>query len=232
MYASAPRVEEVGDAFEVEKLHRARVEGWALLDALAAKVRPGHTTADVKRMLGELSAGRKFWHPAQLRLGVNTTCHFGEPAISDEPLKDTDIFFLDLGLIVDGYESDVGRTFVLGEDAELRRCADAARTIHRDGVEHWLRTRCTGAQLYEWTRARAKALGYGLTEIEADGHRIGDFPHHRFSEAHLVQCDFTPRADRWIYEVHVTDGRIGGFYEDLLSGDVACGVAAEQQETA
>lgn len=211
--------ETVGEAFDVARLHAAQRETWSVLSRLAQQVRPGMITADVKRMLRELTVGQKHWHPGQLRLGQNTLCYFNQPALTDEPLKDSDVFFIDIGLVVDGYEGDCGRTFVLGSDPEHLRCAADAERVHQEGVQHWLQTQCSGRKLYEFTRARAEARGWMLSEQKADGHRIGDFPHSRFSRAHLIACDFSVAPDRWIYEVHLVDPnrRFGAFYEDLLS---------------
>jgi Xaa-Pro aminopeptidase len=214
--------EAVGEDFDVEKLRHAQAVGWQILRAVANELRPGSTLKDAKRLLAAQmkNAGLvKHWHPPQLRLGKSSICHFNAPPVSDAPLQTNDIFFLDIGPLVGGYEADVGRTFTLGDDPDMKRCARDAATIHKEGIAHWLDTKCSGAELYTWTQARADALGWQLQREGATGHRVGDFPHHRFSRKHLINCDFSVAPNRWIYEVHLRDrhDRFGAFYEDLLA---------------
>jgi Xaa-Pro aminopeptidase len=213
--------EKVGPDFSLEKLARARAATWRVVQAIAQAVRPGHGQEDVRCLLVQAMASEnieKSWHPPQLRLGPSTCCPFGAPARSDAPLAENDIYFIDLGLIVAEHEGDCGQTFVLGDDEDMKRCAADAERVHREGVAFWRESRCSGHGLYQWTRARATALGWTLALTKADGHRIGDLPHHRFFKGNLADRDYTPAADRWIYEVQLIDpaGRFGAFYEDLL----------------
>lgn len=220
--------EGVGEGFAVEHLMAARQVGWNVLQALAQRVVVGADTAELKRLLNEelQAAGvQKQWHPAQLRIGQNTCCAFGEEALSAEPLRHGDIFFLDIGPLVNGYEADVGQTFVLGQPGsdnglflEKQRCAADAKILHALGVEHWRTTQCTGRELYAWSQEQAQQRGWKQTLHEAAGHRLGDFPHHRFFKGLMIECDFTPASHRWVYEIQLRSpcGSYGAFYEDLL----------------
>ena len=214
--------ESVGSDFDLDALLRARELGWQVLAEVASQVRPGHYESDVRALLDRACAARglgKPWHPAQIRLGRSTRCAFAKPPLDHLPLAASDIFFLDIGPLAFGHEADCGQTFVLGDDAEMQRCAEDAAILHRLGREHWLRRACTGRQLYEHTRELAEDRGWQLALLEADGHRLGDFPHHRFYRGNLADCDFTPASDRWVYEIQLLDpsGRFGAFFEDLLT---------------
>jgi len=213
--------ERVKDHFDLDKQLEAQRVTWAVLHTVAPRVRTGHRLADLHQLLAEAMAEHhveKAWHPPQLRLGPSTRCPFGTPAVSDDPLREDDIFFCDLGLIVDGYEGDCGETFTLGRDPEMQRIAADAKRLHGEGLAHWRATQCTGEVLYAWARERAHALGWTLALTKGDGHRIGDLPHHRFFTGNLAGRAYTPMAHRWIFEVQLWDaaGRFGAFYEDML----------------
>jgi Xaa-Pro aminopeptidase len=57
----------------------------------------------------------KYWHKKIVRTGANTLC----PYSADPPnllIEKDDILFIDFGPIFDGYEADLGRTYVLGNN--------------------------------------------------------------------------------------------------------------------
>lgn len=214
--------EAVGEGFSTAHQHEAQRVTWRVLEQTAQNVRPGHCVADVRALLERAMAEHgvdKAWHPPQLRLGASTCCPFNAAALSKAPLEEEDIFFLDLGLIVQGHEGDCGRTFTLGDNAEMQRCAADAQRMHAEGVAKWCDTQCTGKALYAWARERASELGWQLALHHADGHRIGDLPHRRFFKGNLAGRSYTPASERWIFEVQLLDPqrRFGAFYEDMLS---------------
>ncbi len=215
-------VEGVSEKFDVKRFYAARTRAWEFLEELASFVRPGHTTADVREELKKMVKRygiEKQWHPAQLRLGRDTTCAFNDDPVADEPLGENDVFFLDLGLLIDGHETDVGRTFVVGDYDEANACVQAGEEVFREGLEYWRRTKCSGGELYRFAIERAKARGFQLSLDGASGHRLGDFPHHVFSRLHLKKWEQPIAADRWVFEVHLIEPRwrFGAFYEDLMT---------------
>lgn len=215
-------VEGVSEKFDAPRFLAARARAWELLHELASFIRPGHTTADVGAELKQLltRAGvAKQWHPPQLRLGRDTMCPFNADPLADEPLRENDVFFLDLGLLIDGHETDVGKTFIVGEYDDASACAQASEELHREGVAHWRRTKCSGVELYRFAKERAAARGFELSLDGASGHRLGDFPHHVFSRLHLRKWEAPIAPERWVFEVHLIDPRwrFGAFYEDLLA---------------
>lgn len=216
-------VEGVSEKFDAQRFLAARTRAWELLHELASFVRPGHTTADVHAELKLLLARagvEKQWHPPQLRLGRDTTCAFNADPVVDEALRENDVFFLDLGLLLDGHETDVGKTFVLGEYDDASACARAAEEVFHEGVAHWRATKCSGVELYRFASARAATRGFQLSLDGASGHRLGDFPHHVFSRMHLKQWAEPIAPERWVFEVQLIDPRwrFGAFYEDLMTG--------------
>ena len=52
-------------------------------------------------------------------------------------LGQNDSYFIDLGLVFDGHEGDVGDTFVVGNAPERQACADAARQLFHEVAQIW-----------------------------------------------------------------------------------------------
>src|SRR4030095_4418713 len=62
----------------------------------------------------------KHWHKKIVRSGKNTMAIY--PDNPPNRIIDTDdILFIDLGPIVEGYEADIGRTYVLGNNSRKLR---------------------------------------------------------------------------------------------------------------
>src|SRR5215469_11652080 len=55
------------------------------------------------------------WHKKIVRTGKNTLAIYPDNP-PNRTIEKEDILFIDLGPIVEGYEADVGRTYVLGND--------------------------------------------------------------------------------------------------------------------
>src|SRR5215470_15499955 len=60
------------------------------------------------------------WHKKIVRCGKNTLATYPRNPPNRIIEKD-DILFIDLGPIVEGYEADIGRTYVLGDDPQKLR---------------------------------------------------------------------------------------------------------------
>ena len=71
-------------------------------------------SAEIVKIAGELGI-ENFWHKKIVRTGVNTLHPYnGDPA--DRIIEDGDIIFFDFGPIFNGWESDLGRSYVIGND--------------------------------------------------------------------------------------------------------------------
>src|ERR1044071_5521589 len=57
----------------------------------------------------------KHWHKKIVRSGKNTLAIYPDNPVN-RIIAEDDILFIDLGPIVGGYEADIGRTYVLGND--------------------------------------------------------------------------------------------------------------------
>jgi Xaa-Pro aminopeptidase len=218
-----------------EQLLAAQDKAIELFDAVEARgiIAPGVTEVGASDAIRDLAADLfgidKFWHKRIVRGGPNTLKPYRENP-PDRVLGADDIAFADFGPIFDGWEADLGRTFVLGSDPVKQRIAADLPVIFEAGQAYFhAHDDVTGEQLYAYVVGLAEQAGWEFGGIHS-GHLVGQFPHETIDDE-LVASYIKPgsdhvmrRADRngqqchWILEVHLVDRarEIGGFYEQLL----------------
>lgn len=165
----------------------------------------------------------KFWHKRIVRAGANTVHPYDENPPNLMIVED-DILFLDLGPIFEGWEADIGRTFVLGDNSEKI-------ALKMDAVVCWneLRDYCmanprlTGAEIYDHAVGLASKRGY-VFGGEIAGHLIGEFPHKKISNEKaenyfhpLNTAVIRDAKAHWIIEIHLLNKEktFGAFYEQF-----------------
>lgn len=152
------------------------------LDAVAAAVRPGVTTAELDAVAEEtiLAAGAlpafKGYQgfPATLCTSVNEQVVHGIPG--KRRLRAGEIVSVDCGAIVDGYYGDSARTFPVGMvSPEVTRLMDVTRASLEAGIAQCV----PGMRLYDVSAAVqsvAEAAGFSVVR-EYVGHGIGRAMH-------------------------------------------------------
>src|SRR6266566_7515209 len=88
------------------------VEDWGLIV-------PGKSerelTEDIARLANSSIGIAEYWHKQIVRTGPNTLHPYnGNPP--DRIIQKDDILFLDFGPVFEGWEADLGRTYVIGND--------------------------------------------------------------------------------------------------------------------
>jgi hypothetical protein len=215
--------EQVGAIFSIDLMRFAQQQSWEALAHIAAAIKPGMTEATARQIAKDIlqqSGVDRLWHPVIIRFGVNTCKIYSEPSEKDTILQQNDIFFIDLGPVYQGHEGDVGATFVVGEDAAMQHCADAAQQLFDIVRRRWLQQDCSGEQLYQFAEQQAQQLGYQLN-LAIKGHRLCDYPHKLYTGCNLADFSGTPRAGIWVLEIQIKHPTlaIGAFYEDVLLPD-------------
>jgi Xaa-Pro aminopeptidase len=211
----------VGANFVLESMHHARNKTWEVVDKVASLIRPGmlesEALAQCRTVLQDMGMDR-IWHPILIRFGENTLKTFKQRSEGDPRLKEDDIFFIDLGVVWDRHEGDAGATYVVGDDAAMRACAQAAKTVFDEVEHHWRTTGAGGKSLYDFAAKRAEALGWTLN-LDVKGHRVSDFPHAIYKAGDLGEFAPHPDAGLWILEIQLAHPTrpFGAFYEDLLA---------------
>lgn len=212
-------IQDFGDQFNLMTLYRARDVARDLVYELSSFIHAGMTEDEahsVYRQLGEKYGIEKNWHPPKIRFGPNTLKAFREPS-DPYVLSEDDIFYLDIGPVIDGHEADYGESFSLGSNLEHRLICEASKKLFDEVANYWRDAGTKGPELYDWASARALELGYRLN-LGSDGHRIGDFPHHVFFKGGLPETDEILIPHAWILEIQLEhpSRKFGAFYEDIL----------------
>lgn len=213
-------IQNFGEKFDLAKLILARNLAKEITYKLKSLIIPGMTEADAHHLYKKICVEygiNKQWHPPKLRFGPNTLLNFQDKSIA-YTLQEDDIFFIDIGPIIEGHEADFGETFSIGSNLEFKRICKLQHTIFNEVRDYWQTTYKTGPELYQF--AQDLALSHHLIlNIDQDGHRIGDFPHHIFYQGSLIDCQQEIIPNAWILEIHLWDQekRFGAFYEDLLT---------------
>lgn len=214
------RREAHGPVFSPESMQYARAQSWKAVQRIAARVQPGMTegaatdmAAEVLRHLGM----DRIWHPTIVRFGSHTLKTFQEPSDPGQVLGASDIFFVDIGPVWRGHEGDAGDTFVVGDDPQMRACAEAARQLWHETSARWRRDGLAGTALYAWVAQRASELGWRLN-LDIKGHRVCDFPHAIYKAGRLGDFGLCPSTGLWVLEIQIAHPArpFGAFYEDLL----------------
>src|SRR5690554_3986519 len=145
----------------------------------ASHVEPGISEEEGLELLEELfkrNGVEKKWHPSKFRIGKNTLKSFREVSEPGIRLQKEDIYFLDIGPVLNGQEADFGQTFTVGQNSEHSKIQRASKQVWEELAVHWKVDKLSGKKLYQKGVEIADKLGYELNE-KMGGHRLGDFPH-------------------------------------------------------
>ena len=172
----------IKNAAAVEKM---RAAGRVVADALSllqGMAKPGVTTAELDRAADEFirsrSAVPSFLHyegyPKSICTSVNEQVVHGIPGAYR--LKDGDILSVDVGALLDGYQGDAARTFLIGDVApEVRELVRVTRECFFLGIAQAVPGNHI-ADIGAAIQAHAEAHGYGVVR-ELIGHGIGTQMH-------------------------------------------------------
>ena len=185
---------------------------------------------EVFELARELFEIEKHWHKRIVRSGANTLMPYNENP-PDLVIQEDDILFFDFGPIIEKWEADLGRTYVIGNDPIKHKLkSDIEKAWYETKEWFYNQTKLTGAELYQFATQKAKEYGWTFGGPIA-GHLIGEFPHERLDpgnyqlyvhpENHndMFLPDAKGNKREWILELHFVDRekQIGGFFEQLLT---------------
>jgi Xaa-Pro aminopeptidase len=219
-------LEAVHPDFVREGLLDARDKTWRAFERIRERLVAGMTEGEARAMArAELQAmgSPRDWHKPYVRFGPGTALTFHDPTQREYRLAPGDAVYIDLGPVWpsgDGaleYEGDVGATFAFGENPEVEACAATARRLFEETAEAWRRGTLSGEALYGFLAERVAGTEYRL-DPRVEGHRVADYPHSRYTTAHLKRLPFAPTPWLWVLEVQIAhrSGRFGAFFEDVL----------------
>jgi Xaa-Pro aminopeptidase len=171
------------------------------------------------------------WGKKIVRAGINTLLpYMGDGA--DLIIEEGDIIFFDFHPIFEGWEADLGRTYILGNDPlKLKIKKDVEVAWHEGNAWYFKQTELTGAAFFNYATNLAKRYGYEFGNAIA-GHIVGYYPHqqpedpndlcfdvHPDNHSDILQLDKNGNPRHWMLELHFVDreNNIGAFFEQLLT---------------
>lgn len=215
-------IEKTGEKFDLNLFLEARLFCIQMTKRIAACVQSGMTEDDGQQLIKDEFKKEnilKFWHPSKFRIASDTTKSFRELPDKNIRLQEGDIFFLDVGPVINDHEADYGETFIFKKTADdtLSNLAEGSKRVWIETANFWKSNHVSGEALYAHAGTYAKSLGYTLNPAMA-GHRLSDFPHALFSKERLSTLGFKPSKNLWVLEILISDDRLGrgAFFEDIL----------------
>lgn len=170
------------------------------------------------------------WHKKIVRAGANTLATY-----SDNPpnriIQEDDILFLDFGPIIDRYEADLGRTYVLGNDLmKLKLKNDVEKAWYEIQAWYQQQKKLKASAIFQLAIDKAKEYGWTFTGAIA-GHIVGKYPHEQPADPKSWELDIHPenhndiflldangQKRHWVLELQFIDKekKIGSYFEQLL----------------
>lgn len=190
----------------------------------------GQLNREVENLAFELFGIKKHWHKKIVRSGPNTLAVYTEDP-PDRVIREDDILFIDYGPIVDGYEADIGRTYVIGNDPYKKKLKqDVERAWYE--TKQWFHKQSSlkASDLFQYVVEKAEQYGWTFGG-EIAGHIVGKYPHEQPADPKSMELDIHPENHNdillpdangnqrtWILELQFTDRekKIGGYFEQIL----------------
>ena len=157
---------------------------------------------------------KKYWHKIIVRAGKNTLLPYRNNP-PDLIIQQEDILYFDFGPGFEDWDSDIGRTYVLGNDEKSIKLQKDVEKTWYEGAGFYLENKdqLTGSDFYKYTQKLAKQYECEYGNIHC-GHLIGNLPHEKIvgeeiinnihPEKYQLMCqkDKNGNVRNWIYEIH------------------------------
>lgn len=193
----------------------------AILNEIANSIKPGIRESEATATALEIFKSNgieKLWHRPIIRFNQNTLLTFKDRSSIDYTLQEEDIAFIDIGIVKDGIEGDVGKTIVFGQNKEFIRLREVSELLFHEALNYWQTYNPNGIQLYEFIQQQAHRYDVALN-LSPAGHLIGEFPHtHAWKDGANTYPDILMKKC-WIVEIQIKSltQPFGAFYEGLLT---------------
>lgn len=228
----------IADKNENAKMKLAHAENISvqLFDAIEKNnlIVPGKSEKQLNEEVSQLALEKfgieKHWHKKIVRAGRNTQVTY-----SDNPpnivMQSDDIIVVDYGIIVDGWEADYARTYVLGKDPKkLKLKSDVEQAWYETQAWYRKQTKLKASDFFKYIVDKAEEYGYSYGGVIA-GHIVGEYPHEQPADPKSFDLDVHPdnhndmflrdangNERHWILEMHFVDKKnnIAAYMEQLL----------------
>jgi Xaa-Pro aminopeptidase len=181
LLSAPPIVQElrvIKDAEEIAAIQRAVDVGDAAFSAVSQLIEPGWTEAKIAWEIEKHARENGAEHlsfPTIVAAGPHGAMPHAMPR--DHAVKEGDGIVIDMGVIVDGYCSDLTRTIVVGKpDAKFLEIYDIVLTAQRT-AEEVVRTGMSGDEAHMLAHNVIAEAGYGENFGHGLGHGVGLLVH-------------------------------------------------------
>ena len=205
----------IKDADEIRAAQKAGRDADRVIEEAADFMRPGMTERRIERFIFERFEDLGDAAPWAI---VASGPHAALPhhMTSARTLREGDVVVLDLGATVEGYGSDITRTFWLGDPpAEAERVYETVLQAQRAGVAA-CRDGVPAEAVDRAARGVIEAAGYGEFFVHRTGHGVGLEIHE---PPYLVAGNLEPLRSGMVHSVEpgiYLPGRFGVRIEDLV----------------
>ncbi len=185
---------------------------------------------EVTKLALEKFGVQRHWHKKIVRTGINTLSIYNDNP-TNRIIQQDDILFIDFGIIVDGWESDFAKTYIIGNNAKKIKLKNDVEKAWLETQAWYLKqTRLTGAEFFKFIVDKTETYGYTFGGVIA-GHIVGEYPHEQPLDPKSFDLDVHPdnhndmflldakgNKRHWILEIHFVDkeNKIAGYMEKLL----------------
>ncbi len=164
----------IKDDHEVAKMERAVAVAEAAMNALLPRIRLGMSELQIASMLthelSDAGAEAVAFGPI-VASGPNSAIPHAVP--TERKVQQGDLLLFDWGALVDGYASDITRTYAVGEiDHELREIYESVRLANEAGKSA-VRPDAEAQEVDRAARRVIEDAGYGEMFIHRTGHGLG-----------------------------------------------------------
>ena len=180
----------IKDADEIAAMERAIAVAERAMETLIPQIKIGMTEKQVAALLTRLlleGGAESIAFGPIVSSGPNSASPHAVP--TKRPLQSGDLLVIDWGCFVDGYPSDITRTFAVGEiDPELKRIYNAVKLANEQGKL----ASGPGASGRDVDRAAREVIdeaGYGDYFIHRTGHGLGLEVHE---PPYMMEANTTP----------------------------------------
>lgn len=188
-------VRRIKSPAEIDLLEKSQRLNESIFSSILPKITPGMTERAVQGLIlaeiaqNELLDGYSF-SPIVASMGNAWEIHH-QPNLTK--IRKGDMVILDMGVIYQGYCSDMTRTICLGEPSDaMREIYDIVGIAQRAAIKH-IRTGVGSRELDEVARSIIRDVGYGDVFTHGLGHSIG-------LETHDPALALSSRAENIILE--------------------------------
>lgn len=213
-------VKEYSQAQIIAETKRVSSGAWDILNEITAFIKPGLLESEATEKAEEIYQKydvQRLWHPTQIRFGKNTTLTYMDTKEEDIRLKEDDIAYVDIGVVLDGIEGDVGHTLVFGKNLLFKEMQKLVQETFKQAVAFWRQNNCTGIELYNFVVEKIEAAGFEFNLKPTAGHLIGAYPHKGWKRG-LNTYPNPVESGMWVLEVQCRHPKLpyGAFYEDVV----------------